>query len=176
MGGRCVLSPILWEPQNAVDHDGIGDVFELLHADLADGEESDDTSCRLRANEDRSSLTQGGDPGCHIRDLPQGGVGPACTTGSLQFGGADQRQARIDAEVNSYGSYLRELCIELRCPVQQLDRRLHRSPGVALYIGISKNRHQPIASGLINVTLIGVNAVQETGEVALDNAIDLFVL
>ena len=78
--------------------------------------------------------------------------------------------------MDSYGRYPRELRIELRCPVQQLERRLHRSPGMALPIGISKNHHKSIARGLVNVAFIGVNAVQETGEVALDNAIDLFAL
>src|SRR5215475_8606917 len=65
---RC---PSLQYSQNAIDHDGIGDIFELSHADFVDGEESGNTPCCLRANEDRSRLTDSGDPSRHIRYLAQ---------------------------------------------------------------------------------------------------------
>ena len=64
---RWVLEPILQYPENAVDHDGLGDVFELSQTDLAYGEEADDTPCCLRTNEDRSRLTEGSDAGRHVR-------------------------------------------------------------------------------------------------------------
>jgi len=85
---------ILWEPQNAVDHDGIGDVFELLHADLADGEESDDTSCRLRANEDRPASLKAAIRAATFVTCP-GRCRSSVYHGLLQFGGADNARPEL---------------------------------------------------------------------------------
>ena len=65
------------------------------------------------------------------------------------------------------------LPVELPRALQCFQGREHGAPRMALWIGVCKDGHQAIAGSFVDLTSMGVNAVQKTGEVALNQLVHL---
>ena len=149
----------------AIDVNG----FKVLQCLWAAGLEEKarlDALCRLWPDKygpwDSSSAQSGGE----IGDRPTRGKRPPRAVESLKTGRSDQRYPRVDPDM-----HVQRLCamflIESRGGGQYRKGGVRSFTGVHMDIGVMKDRHKAVTSGLIDIAIHLVNTIQKRRKIAL---------